>query len=141
MEPKWSQKGAKWRENGAPSELKSMKNGMKNESRWRAQLVSERSERASGAIDVTGMRVTCVTCSPCNALPVNLPRQVFFGHLFGHFFVDCSECFSVSFWMVFGTILKHICNDLSVLFSIKKTIDFSIDFPLILGMDFGELNA
>ena len=42
----------------------------------RAQLASERSERASGAIDVTGMRVTCVTRSPCNALPVHLPRQV-----------------------------------------------------------------
>ena len=56
--PKWRPKGAKWRETGAPSESKSINNSMKNESRRRAQLVSERSERASGAIDVTGTRVT-----------------------------------------------------------------------------------
>ena len=63
----------------------------------RAQLASERSERASGAIDVTGMRVTCVTRPPCNALPVHLPRQVCFVS-FSLFF---SVCFFASFFDVF----------------------------------------
>ena len=85
----------------------------------RAQLASERSERASEAIDVTERRVTCVTRSPCNALPVHLLSQFFFGHFFGQFLFDFSVCFLVTIWTVFGGILGLIFNDLSVLLSIK----------------------
>ena len=66
MEAKWSPKGAKWSHNGGPRGSKRIVVVVVVVA-GRAQLASERSERASGAIDVTGMRVTCVTRSPCNA--------------------------------------------------------------------------
>ena len=72
METKWRPKGAKWSHNGGPRGSKRIV-VVVVVAAGRAQLASV---RASGAIDVTGMRATCVTRSPCNAIPVHLPRQV-----------------------------------------------------------------
>ena len=91
MEAKWSPKGAKWSHNGGPRGSKRIV-VVVVVAAGRAQLASERSERASGAIDVTGMRVTCVTRSPCNAFPVHLPRQFFLGPLFSVIFLFMFQC-------------------------------------------------
>ena len=96
MEATWSRKGAKWSHNGGPRGSKRIV-VVVVVAAGRAQLASERSERASGAIDVTGMRVTCVTRSPCNALPVHLPRQVLGVSFFAFFFVVF--LFQSVFWL------------------------------------------
>ena len=97
MEVTWSPKAAKRSHNGGPRGLKRIV-VVVVVAAGRAQLASERSERASGAMDVTGMRVTCVTRSPCNALPVHLPRQVSKWLLFSLFFL---ACYFASFLKVF----------------------------------------
>ena len=96
-----------------------------------AALASERSERASEAIDVTGRRVTCVTRSPCNALPVHLLRQVPGVSFFALFFVVFSVWLLVTFWKAFGGLLGVSFDQFSLLVSIKKVVDFSIDVSSI----------
>ena len=108
-EARYSPKGAKRSHNGGPRGSKLIV-VVVVVAAGRAQLASEHSERASGAVDVTGMRVTCVTRSPCNALPVHLPRQVYFEHFsllfFSLFFGFIFKGFLMIFRYVFGSIFE-----------------------------------
>ena len=63
-----------------------------------------------------------------HALPVHLPRQVFFHTFLGHFFVVFSVSFFVTFLEVLGGILGIIFGHFSLLLSIKKVFHFFNDF-------------